>query len=66
MKTCENCRFSLTTNLYDEFQCRRHAPKQRKNRPWGFPELVTTWPMVRSGDWCGDWEHSPNDIRSES
>lgn len=49
---CANCRFSAWGD-HDEFDnyldCRRHAPIASRS-------VVTGWPVVFIGDWCGDWE----------
>ena len=59
MKNCDTCRFAYKTNTFDCFECRRHAPKERKNPPGYYPNTRTVWPLVSADHWCGDWEAAP-------
>ncbi len=47
-KSCATCRFSSGTNGI--VNCKRHAPFK------GRESSMAAWPLVQSGDWCGDWE----------
>ena len=62
LERCVYCRFASGVNNYQEHDCRRHAPTPDKVenyvdcRVW-----VPRWPIVRSDDWCGDFERSNNE-----
>ena len=36
--------------------CRRHAPRQVKDRASSYPHDSAIWPETKSYDWCGDYE----------
>ena len=54
MTTCSECKFydektsrkdaENSSLVHAKGQCRRYAPQ------------IGTWPMVRSDDWCGEYE----------
>ena len=54
---CSSCSFAKASNLYDTYECRRHSPIHKEREPWNANENVRhSWPMVRGGDWCGDYK----------
>jgi hypothetical protein len=57
MTACKTCRYfqalSDPTMPEADGACRRYAPD-----PPAFTSLVTSWPMVRYTDWCGEHESS--------
>jgi hypothetical protein len=64
MENCANCLYSrrwLADLDPDDVQCCRHAPPPFYNAMTGWTStgdthsLVTDWPVVCSGHWCGEW-----------
>jgi len=53
--TCETCRFSASSGLYPQCECRRNAPISMRER--GVPSPI--WPLPSIHDWCG--EHQPRE-----
>lgn len=54
---CKTCRFASELVSYSVHQCRRHAPRYEVVPHWtDLRKYVPTWPLVNSGDWCGDHE----------
>lgn len=51
--TCATCRWRKLDDSFwpEESTCRRHAPTLAnvETEAW-----VTSWPIVRMDDWCGD------------
>jgi hypothetical protein len=51
---CKTCAFWHLQPIADgQHQCRRHAPVK------GEQGIRDAFPLTRSYDWCGDWEHAP-------
>lgn len=57
-KTCATCKFFDPVLDEDDGICRRHAPIIYA---LGDGNTSTNFPGVCSGDWCGDYERSPNE-----
>lgn len=56
---CSACRFASQKYNFDEHKCRRHAPMAAKVESYVDIRLwVPVFPIVRSDDWCGDFEWS--------
>ena len=60
---CEICRFAGRRSGFESYPCQRHAPitahdpgKNMGVYPEAFPPR---WPLMRGGDWCGDFESKP-------
>ena len=60
---CENCAFSNSVEyqkgnrMFTHWECRRESPQiMAIDKPDGKRQLVSRWPMMRSDDWCGEWE----------
>ena len=58
--TCYSCRYGRKTNYFDQYECRRNAPKEVK---WDETQIardgrkhVPVWPLMRGEDWCGEYE----------
>ena len=53
---CGSCRFALKVG-FDDYECRKRSPVQERvehyvdMRGW-----VPRWPVMKSADWCGDYE----------
>ena len=59
LERCEYCRFASPVRNYRVHDCLRHAPKSDKLDNWQDGRVwVPRWPIVRSDDWCGDFERS--------
>lgn len=62
-KTCSNCRFckeatrSRLRRVVTQTECRRYSPIIC---PDEYP-LDSGWPVVKSDDWCGDYEPLPGE-----
>ena len=60
LKSCAECRFSDKRPTYEDHDCRRHAPVMVVLKHWyDIREHVPAWPIVKSYDWCGDFERKP-------
>lgn len=63
-KACENCRYSEKLGTHDNYDCRRHAPVMEKVKSYfDLREYLPRWPIVKSTDWCGDFERKPRPPR---
>ena len=49
VNTCETCLYSMPYQGNDVMTCHRNAP-----RPQASAEA--SWPQVRMGDGCGEWQ----------
>jgi hypothetical protein len=51
---CETCAFFHAISAA-QGQCRRFPPAYAAHGG-----IVPTWPIVKRGDWCGEWKENPN------
>lgn len=61
--TCHTCHFAGPPFNYEDHKCLRHAPEVRTVESHvDLRRHVPVWPIVRSGDWCGDYQRAAAEI----
>ena len=57
---CKMCKFSISGNGYDNYDCRRQAPSMVRVEAWqDIREFVPKFPVMHGDDWCGAFEPKP-------
>ena len=61
-ETCLCCKFWRWSENSKRWECHRNAPQHLCGVGSGYEEHL--WPEVVAGEWCGEWEKSPDWIYS--
>lgn len=60
MNTCSACAYAGPRMGYEDHECRRRAPvAERVDAAQDLRQWVPRFPVMKAGDWCGDFANRP-------